>query len=113
MSGFQTRPYGMGLARLTHAHSIAFWASDLSQNWTQFAKKHILRLEPLHLATSANSIACVAAPTRPTFHVFKSQVQFAFKRRPGQVDGVRNVSLSRDASQCNGTLPRHGTPDGL
>ena len=67
----QTRP---------RSQSMAFRASDLSQIWTQFAKKHVLRLEPLHLAISANSIAGVAAPTRPTFHVFKSQVGFAIKR---------------------------------
>ena len=89
----ETRPYGMVSASLTHAHAIALRASDLSRIWTQFAKEYLLRLEPLLLATSAISIACVAEPTRPTFHVFKSQVHFAIKRCPGQVDGVRNVSL--------------------
>ena len=53
-----TRPYGMGSVRLTHGHAIALRASDLSRIWTQFAKKHILRLEPLHLATNAISITC-------------------------------------------------------
>ena len=78
---------------LTHAYSVALRASDLSQVWTQFSKKYILRLEPLHLATNANSIAGVAEPSRPTFYVLKSQVQFAIKPCPGQVDNVRNVSL--------------------
>ena len=54
----ETRPYGMGSVRLTHGHAIALRASDLSRIWTQFAKKHILRLEPLHLATNAISIGC-------------------------------------------------------
>ena len=79
--------------KLTHAHSIALRACDLSQVGTQFAKKHILGLEPLHLPSKANSIASVTELTRPTLHMFKSQAEFAIKRCSGQVDDVRNVSL--------------------